>query len=316
MVPHIDFLSFSVCPLLDMQHSQDIRIEDVLAFNEQLRIIAASGVPLDLGNGQLSDSLTSTLTDIGTSVAIQHAKGLALESVFTKSIPTQYRQSVLSWVANNPTLALDPLVQFGQNRRDWVSRWRTSIHQPWILLLLAYLGAIYLLQTLVPSFESIYAQIRKEPGPGLSVLIWIKTNWLLAMVGVPVAAIAVSFLWTFVVSKRMLGWLPRRVLDEEFVEKANQARNLLGTLGADAGHAALSPLLAWATDANKSVSQRAEALLFAEQLYLQLSREPSMRWRQLLPVLFASLSGGLIVIGFALGLFVPVVELLYHLTSP
>ncbi len=76
------------------------------------------------------------------------------------------------------------------------------------------------------------------------------------------------------------------------------------------------PLLQWAMSANMKATSRISALRLAAGIYRQTAHQQLTRWRAWIPTLVGVTFGGVLVMAYALSLFLPVIELLHELTHP
>ncbi|MEQ1830335.1 MAG: hypothetical protein ABL921_30540 [Pirellula sp.] len=312
---------------MDSSGIPEIRIEDVYAFQEHVRSIESGGIPIDLGCHQVSQSSQPTLSHLSSLLARGNVRGSSIESILRNdpTIPTQYRDALIEWVkGRNASRAFAPLVGLGQRRRESIGRLASSFYQPLIILLLVYFGTMYLVQTLVPSFESIYAQLKQPPGAWLAMLIQLRDHMVIWIVGLPILVALIVLVW-FVTRWRWSLSLPNRFHESAALQKAYQANHLAnaiehrsnGEVMVDQSREILSsPLMRWAMESSNEPGGQVHALRFVGHLYQESPQFRSIRWSRWLPILVSSLLGGAIVLCFALGLFGPVIELLYNLVKP
>ena len=97
---------------------------------------------------------------------------------------------------------------------------------------------------------------------------------------------------------------------------SDQTTRKLQTTETSAKPVGMPPLLKWVFGKDVSPEDRAAALHFSALAYRDLAQSRASQWRSWLPVLMGSLLGGVLVLGFGLSLFGPMIELLNSLTRP
>lgn len=316
---------------------RELNIDDVLALNAQLQSLSEANVPIDLGFRVSKQTLSQKLSQISSQIALQNARGKTIEQAVVEdpSIPIQYRVSLIAWSQGKTgTDAISPLNAIGQRRRDVVATLNRSLLEPLILLVLVYCGFLYLVLTLVPHLEEIYSQIRTTPGGSLKMLMRVR-DWLPYWgPGLPLLVIAAVVSWRSRLPSSNLRWLPIEFRDLGWVEKANHADNLArleenlaiakplsetnfaSGLGEEFTAKNPSPLLKWASSCSDEHHAKAAAFRFVGQTFRDSAKWRVVRWSSVLPSALAAILGGLLVLGYSLSLFVPMIELLGTLARP
>ena len=77
-----------------------------------------------------------------------------------------------------------------------------------------------------------------------------------------------------------------------------------------------SPLLKWAISSTDDPNAKAGALRFVGHTFREAAKWRVVRWSSVLPNALAVFLGGLLVLGYALSLFAPMIELLCTLARP
>ena len=316
---------------------RELNIDDVLAFNAQLQSLSEANLPIDLGFRVSKQTLSQKLSQISSQIALQNARGKTIEQAVVEypSIPIQYRISLIAWSQGKTmTDAISPLNAIGHWRRDVVATLNRSLLEPLILLVLVYCGLMYLVITLVPHLEEIYSQIRTTPGVSLKILMQVR-DWLPYWgPGLPVLVIAACLFWRSRLPSSNMRWLPVEFKDSSWVEKANHADNMarleenlanerplsenhsVSRLGQELTAKNPSPLLKWASSCTDDPNAKAGALRFVGHTFREAAKWRVVRWSSVLPNALAVFLGGLLVLGYALSLFAPMIELLCTLARP
>jgi hypothetical protein len=305
-----------------------IRIEDVHVFHEYLRSIANSGVPVDLGMGDSAHQLSTHLMDISSRLSRASSQGITIETALRNDpdIPPEYREAILYWETHrNLPNALVGLVGLGQHRRETIARFSASFIQPVILVLLVYVGVWHMLHTLIPSMEAIYNQMREPAGRWLSFWMELRQREWLWLAGVPLFLFIALLAWNYGRKRWNSRWMPDRVIRPDLHEKIHQTQILVHSLQRKHDSSseqskseleAINPLQRWALTISTRPEDQIDALRFVEKLYRDSTRYHALRWNEWIPTIVATALGGGLILCFALGVFTPMIELLYRLVQP
>jgi len=319
----------------DSATSDQLRIEDVLEFNEQLRSIESMRVPIGLGFEFGKESLSNQLMKISSSLTIQQVRGKSIELALAedRSIPNQYRVSLISWARSGRSFhAVQPLVEIGRWRRDAVSQVNSTLLEPLILLVLVYCGFVCLMWSLIPNLESVYSQIHKPPGVSLSIMSSIRASAMWWGPVVPILIVGILAVWKRTVAHANLSWIPESFLETQAVRKANQADSLACLIESGLGSASateltngtanapspttLSPLARWASGIEDRPSIQVDALRCVTRIYRDTLQYQLIRWSRWYSIAIGTLIGGSLVLALGVCLFAPIIELLYTLVLP
>jgi type II secretory pathway component PulF len=320
----------------------DVTLQRVLAFNRELLALTATGLPLDLGFVP-SDTTREKLERINAALSTRVQRGQGIEQAINEEseLTPQYLAAVVTWLrCDDPTVALDGLAKPAVARRQLGLSLGQSMLYPLIVLTLTYFGFLYLCGVTAPKIAAIYQQIALAPSDSLAFLaasrqlmpIWAPLPPLLLIIAV--------IGWRLRVSG--LSWLPgsSRYLDS--IRNANLAQQLarlmesgmslqesVALAGPLRGIAApadgtgsedvlesLPSLLRWAVSADLGGEPIPKALRFVAQTYRQKAHRQEAIWRFVAPTICGVLIGGTFVFGYALSLFLPVVQLLEDISLP
>jgi type II secretory pathway component PulF len=317
---------------------QQLTIDDVLEFNEQLMFMESIKIPLELGFQMDRSLLDNKLLEIKSRLAIRHLQGKTIEEVLLEDqeIPSQYRASLVAWARGGRSIrSISSLVMLGRWRRNAVKQLNTALIQPLTLLALVYLGFLCLFWILIPNLEGIYMQIRKQPGICLSILSRIRSWEYVWGPAFPIIALAIVLAWRAWIPKSNLRMLPQKLLETTAVRNSNLAESLAGLI--DAGHtpeqavswvnrdkidvdrskqSAMPPLIQWALVENREADEQAIGLRFFGEIYRNPLRYSMSRSGRNYSSILGAILAGMLVLGFGLSLFLPMIELLYTLVLP
>ncbi len=332
---------------MNVSSTKEPKLDDVLAFNAILLKLAKAGVPIALDVSGWTDDLPGSLDKINSGIAIGMARGMTLRQVLESDpeLPSQYRSSLLTWLyCDEPPEALTALSDCAGGRREIERVVNIAFLQPLILLGMVYLGFLFLVLQLEPKLQAIHFQIGSAPALGMRWLTMLSQSIWIWGTAVPLLVVVDLVIWTRHRSRWSVRRFPGRKGVFEAIQRANYAEgfaNLLKhehsveqtgiMLGGFPGDQAtrivqtaeirtapngMPPLLKWAFGNDVSPEDRVTALHFSALAYRDLAQSRASQWRSWLPVLMGSLLGGVLVLGFGLSLFGPMIELLTSLTRP
>lgn len=308
------------------------KMDDLIAFNQQLMTLIQAGLPVELGDGTPSEAAAEQLQQINSRIALQVGLGHSVDQAVAADphMPASYRAAWETWFhGNQPIEALNSLTSQAEARREMQINVGNSLIQPLIVLSLVYVGFIYLVLVAARQLEATYQQLGEPPSASLSFLI-LAREWLpLWGVLLPLVVILAIWVWKSKSAAWSYQWLPGRKRFVESIKKANYAENVarlldtnhslsesLQLVGPLESKSELPSMLRWAFTAEVEDSSRVNLLRFAARTYRDSAKIEVTRWRNWLPVMVGVLAGGSIVLGYGLSLFTPMVELLKTLTNP
>ncbi len=320
---------------MNVQPTNDPRLDDVLDFNEYLLKLAKAGVPIGVDALDGTEELSEKLTAINARIAMAMARGSTVRQILEAdpAIPSQYRASLAVWLyCDKSPNALSALSDCASGRKRIEMVVSSAFLQPLILLGMVFLGFILILLGLSPKLESIYSQIRLKPGLGLQFLVFARQSIWLWGLAVPVSTALGLFVWSRMRSKWSFSWFPGRKKILESIWKSNyaegcanllehnfsveQTQAVLGKFRSDRNRIRRHPLLHWAFCDEVRDEDRATALHFSALACQELAQARTSLLSAWFPVVVGSLFGGAFVLGYALCLFTPIIELLTSIVNP
>lgn len=322
---------------------REITFQDVLAFHEQLRTFSDAGVPIDLRIGRPNQSLSEKLALVETRLALelgrgQPDKGLVGALAQAKEIPPIYGLALESWFrCDKPVEALKALHDPATSQKKIADDFRYSLIQPLIILALVYFGMLYLSLYTTPQLEAMHLQIRQPLSLSLEKLVAIKSAMYIWVPAVP-ALILLAVLWCRQRSVHSnFSWLPGSSQLDATLQHAIFAENTACLLDAQQSQgdansfaakvpndvarpmtdtAKMPAMLRWALTSPVQRDERSKLLRSVAHVYRQLALRKAMRLQSVLPVVVGAVIGGVLVLGYGLSLFAPVVQLIYLLSRP
>ena len=323
-----------------MPTSPPIQLADVIALNQHIKIFTDAGLPMDFGAPAISESLAESLERIVSSLAVPLAQGTSIEKTLEtdKSIPRAYCLALENWTKGiTVRQPLAPIHDVAVRHEESRSQLKFSLLHPLFILMLVYGGFVHLTLVIEPKLVAIYSQLQEPPGPWLSILSWLRMTFPVWSIAIPVL---IAFAYFCLRRKTMVdqvqNLVPRSkesrllyltnyaqsaaLLVQEGHEVEEALKRSRGICSDDSSAAKkqvlapeLDPLTKWAVSQNDSPRSQASALMFASQAYQESLRMHSQRFQRWLPICLTAILGGAMVLAFALGIFAPMIELLFTL---
>jgi type II secretory pathway component PulF len=333
----------------------NVSLKEVIALNEELAALDAAGIPIALGDP--TRSTEETLAKINSSLARRTSLGQPLDAAFIEEtdLPVIYRYAVLtSLEANQPALALDGVSRQPAAWSDLRHTLGRALLQPLILLVLAYLGFIFLCLWFAPTLEGVYMQVQQLPNVGVALLMRSR-EWMPVWVPlVPVLIVAGVLLWNargrvarpkLLGSQKYLRTVTNAIFAEQvasllasgvpFAESVRTAAQASGSSNMIAGCEVVAthergaplpaadtqklsvfpPLLRWALTQDLGEEPLPDMLRFIGETYRLSAERQAATWQVALPTFVGAFLGGLILLLFSLSMFGPYIGLLRDLAT-
>jgi general secretion pathway protein F len=176
-----------------------VSLDDIIALNDQLGLLAQAGVPLELGLGGPKEA-SARLDKINATVARRVQAGESLPEAIVVDealIPATYR-GLLQWGLGKGDLraGLDSVCGLGESTERIERKVDFTLFYPLLVCTLAGMGLIGLCLFYVPTVEGIYQQLGFVPGRGLTALLWMRRALPYWTVFPPAAFLAL-IVWLF-----------------------------------------------------------------------------------------------------------------------
>lgn len=332
---------------MNVASTDEPKLDDILAFNAILLKLANAGVPIALDVSGSNDDLSGLLDKINSGIAIGMARGMTVRQVLESGteLPSQYRSSLLTWLyCDESPEALTALSDCAGGRREIERVVNIAFLQPLILMGMVYLGFLFLVLQLEPKLQAIHFQIGSAPALGMQWLTMLRQSIWFWGTAIPLLVVLKLVIWTRHRSDWSLHRFPGRKGVFDAIQRANYAESfakllehehsvehagmMLGDLPGNqtmrnvranetsTTPTGMPPLLKWAFSNDVIPEDRGTALNFSALAYRDLAQSRASQWRSWIPALMGALLGGLLVLGFGLSLFGPMIELLISLTRP
>ncbi len=178
--------------------SQAMRLEDLLAFNEEVGALIRAGVPLDLGLRQYGASASGRLGLFSRRLSERVSQGVTLQEAIAQEgdhLPGIYRAIVEAGIqAGRLPEALEALSVVARVLLKLHRQVIASLIYPAIVLGLVWLMLIAFSQQIIPRFLHIWEFLHLEPGPAINMMSMIRETMPYWGIGTPVVAVAL-FCW-------------------------------------------------------------------------------------------------------------------------
>ena len=147
--------------------------DQIVDFNEQLVLIADSGLPVAIHSEGTPQSVDKTVSQLNARIGVRVARGDTVQAAIAEdpAISPQYRQSLLTLLrTGDSAAALDAATAAARSQRVLkrnVSQW---LFQLAIIVLLALVAFVFTLSFTTPQFESFYQDMGIQEGSVLLLL--------------------------------------------------------------------------------------------------------------------------------------------------
>lgn len=192
--------------------SASIRLEELLALNEEIGALIRAGVPLDLGLRQYGmlnqpgipreykedNAVSTALGRLSSRLADRIAAGDSLQAAIDHEgdhLPGIYRAVVEAGIrAGRLPEALEALSVVARVLLKLHRQVVAALIYPAIVLGLVWLMLIAFSQQIIPRFLHIWEFLHLEPGPAINMMAMIRDTMPYWGIGTPVVAV-VAFFW-------------------------------------------------------------------------------------------------------------------------
>lgn len=298
------------------------------------------------------ESIASMLDQVNTALTLRVGRGQSMEQAVREEplLTPNYRKALLTYLrCSDPRLALETLAFPARTQHRLARGIGTAMVYPLIILGVAYLGFLYLCLVTGPTIEGMYQQVQQTPPAAVAWFSRARDLLPIWGPGIPLFVAAITLWWNLRGSWLSWKWLPGNERYYEAIQNAHHANQLAGmldngcsledsltTLFPPSGTresrrqpagtmergepseiiASLPPLLRWAVEGNTGDEPLPTVLRFVAMTYERTAQRYTKIWQVIAPMIVGLILAGLLVLGYGLSLFLPVVEMLYDLASP
>jgi type II secretory pathway component PulF len=178
--------------------SASIRLEELLALNEEIGALIRAGVPLELGLRQYGGSISGGLGRFSTRLADRISTGKSLQEAIDEEgdhLPGVYRAVVEAGLrAGRLPEALEALSVVARVLLKLHRQIIAALIYPAIVVTVMWLMSIAFAKLIIPRFLVTWDSLRLEPGPAMNMLAMIRETLPIWGFGVPVLAV-VTLIW-------------------------------------------------------------------------------------------------------------------------
>lgn len=178
--------------------SAPIRLEELLALNEEIGALIRAGVPLELGLRQYGGSISGGLGRFSTRLADRMSAGQSLQDAIDEEgdhLPGVYRAVVEAGLrAGRLPESLEALSVVARVLLKLHRQIVAALIYPAIVVTLMWLMTIFFAEFIIPHFLSTWDNLHLEPGPAVKMLAMIRESLPIWRLGVPLLAVA-ALIW-------------------------------------------------------------------------------------------------------------------------
>ena len=316
---------------------RDDALDQIALFHRELCALNTTGIPVALGFGSESDSVTDRLNGVYAQLTDALRQNQAIEQAIDSlpAISERYRKAIRIWLrTNDSSLALECLTRPAKSRSAFFQNVSLGVMQVGIVFSLICLGVIYL-GTKARKLRGFYEDVQLEEPASIAILIAAR-HWCWLWLPVFVA----GAIYAFVVRDRLKGWFldllrSVRITDSRADERAAESERLALLIDRgipvgealhleglvddprqDPNHATResSPLLRWCVDDDAICESRSRVMQNIAAMYRYRAEHSASLWRYVIPLALAALVGGAMVFVFAVVLFLPYLRLIQALS--
>lgn len=300
----------------------------LLTLNRQAIAILRLDIPLDFGlgsdtEGQLREINDRLLLDMGRDVSAD----VLLER---HAFPERYQAIARMLLASDDPAPIFESIALQELESDLAKNpFRQAMMEPLVVMGLAYLGLIYLCSYTLPHIEAQYAQQGQEPAGATEFLIQLRDVMPYWVIGFPVL-----FLATWLIGRKwsrgfLLRFFPGGKPYSRWLAAESQTKRLAALVGSHVDReTAISlaqtstvpqiPLPPIAENIMRDGDEQSQprALKRLARFYQFLADDRRRTYFAKTPALIGLLIAGLVVLGYALAIFLPWIEILSNLSGP
>ncbi len=156
------------------------QLQPIDRFHHELKSLAATGIPVELGTDGDERQLISALDEIHASLRVRVSLGQSLEEAIRQDerLPERYRAAAQAWLSiDSPTAVLDSVTDSEVVDQGWNRSIALSLLQTLVTWVLITLGLVLASLWLSPKVDAIYAQLHQTPPTAARFLSAVR-DWL------------------------------------------------------------------------------------------------------------------------------------------
>ncbi len=185
-----------------------IKLEDLVALNDEIAALVRAGVPLELGLEQVSHDLRGSLGQLAAALGSHMSQGESLSQAMeseSSRLPKLYRSVVEAGLrAGRLPAALEAVTRYAQSLLEVHRRVTLACVYPLIVFVLAYAMFLVMLAEMIPRFEAFAEQGQEPQGFWLSGLTYLSETMSVWGPVIPVLLIGVIGFWLFLQKRTLM----------------------------------------------------------------------------------------------------------------
>lgn len=174
---------------------KSLKLEDLLALNEEIAALVRAGVPLELGLKQYGDTITGAVGRLSQRLSERMSTGLTLHEAIDEEgdhLPGLYRAVVEAGMRSGRLPeALESLSGVARSLLELNRQVAAALIYPMIVLVLVYGLLIGFAQFMIPRFLQVWENLRLQPRPAIQFLETLNETRLVWSIGIPIVLVGV-----------------------------------------------------------------------------------------------------------------------------
>lgn len=177
--------------------SPKIKLEELMALNDEMIALVQAGVPLELGLAEWGEDRTGELGRLSQRLADRLNQGQSLPEALTESgLPRAYRVIVEAGLrAGRLTVALEGLSKMAWRMGELRRRIGLALVYPMIVMMMAYVMFLFLTTYVIPRLQYIFSDMGLG-SQSLEFFTWFWWAWLSWAIPVLVVLFVIWWWWS------------------------------------------------------------------------------------------------------------------------
>ena len=302
----------------------------LLSLNQQAIALLRLGIPLDLG---LGGEPISRLSEINERLVGQSSP--SVDALFANhAFPDRYESVArMLLAADDPAKIFQSISEPAQDLTEAARPIRRAITEPVVVMVLAYFGMLFVCFFVLPHIQAQYEQSRQDPIGFTALLIRVQETLPIWAVAAPLVGLIGIWLWRTSATGWITQLLPGNSSYSRCIQSAAQTTRIAALVESGMNpdeaislarekHPTPTPvgtLVKSVLDAPTADSQpnraQSRSLEQIARFYRYLASDRRQAFASKLPAILGVLLAGCVVLGYALVMFVPWIEVLTNLSE-
>lgn len=151
-----------------------IRLEQLLALNDEIAALVRAGIPLELGLKEIGESTGGSLSLLSSRLSERMSAGASLREALDDEgdhLPGVYRAVIEAGLRSGRLPeALESLTDLARSLLDLQRRVVLALIYPVLVVILTWLLLLGFVRGVVPQFQNLWEDLRLEPGPSMEFM--------------------------------------------------------------------------------------------------------------------------------------------------